>query len=175
MSQPLSINVQESLTELKALYKKTKPFLHPRLNLLIALKKHNNNPVSKRALMEQTGLCSYSVHKWRTLYLRNGIAGILSHNKKGYKPTILNDEQHNKLKSKLSDAQNGIRGYKELVQWVKEDLEVNISYITLYKYCTSKFGSKIKVARKYHAKKVVEEVETFKKTSVQSVKKQLKK
>ena len=32
------------------------------------MKKCSDKRVCKRELMEQTGLCSYSVHKWRTLY-----------------------------------------------------------------------------------------------------------
>ena len=138
----------------------------------MVVKKYGNKPVSKRELMEQTGLCSYSVHKWRTMYNIGGIENLLKHNKKGYKPSILTAEQHKKLEVKLNDPENGIRGYKELHDWILTECQAQISYNTLLKYCIKNFGSKVKVARKYHTKKDDEQVIIFKKTSPKHVKKQ---
>jgi transposase len=168
MSSALTIVVKESFSELKKLVKKTSPFLQPRLQFLITLKKYDGKSVSKRALMEATGLCSYSVHKWRTLYKASGIDGLLSHGKKGFKPKKITALQHEKLKEKLADPQNGIRGYKELQEWMIKEFKTTYSYITVYKYCTREFGTKIKMARKYHAKKDEKAVDTFKKTLVVS-------
>ena len=171
MSFALNIPVKESLQELRALLKSSIPFLQPRIKLLMAMKKFDNTSVSKRELMDETGLCSYSVHKWRTLYKRGGIDNLLTHNKKGYKPSKISSEQHKKLEEKLNDPENGIRGYKELQQWVASELKNPIAYNTLLKYCVKNFGSKVKVARKYHAKKEEQLVDTFKKTSLKPVKK----
>jgi hypothetical protein len=44
--------------------------------MLLAIKRQDNNPVSKRALMKETGLCSYSVHKWRNIYAEGGIDAL---------------------------------------------------------------------------------------------------
>lgn len=172
MSIALNIPVKESLQELRSFLKSSIPFLQPRVKLLLVMKKHGNNPISKRELMEQTGLCSYSVHKWRTLYKLGGISNLLSHNKKGFKPSKLSAEEHKKLEEKLNDPENGIRGYKELQEWVLNEFNNQISYNTLLKYCVKNFGSKVKVARKYHAKKDDERVDTFKKTLIKSAKKQ---
>jgi hypothetical protein len=65
----------------------------------------------------------------------------------------------------LKDPKNGIRGYSELLQWVKTELSKDIKYITLVKYAERHFATKIKVARKSHSKKDEEAVNTFKKTS----------
>lgn len=172
MSKALITIIKESTKELRTLLKSTIPFLQPRVKLLLAMKKYDNEPVSKRELMEQTGLCSYSVHKWRTMYNSGGIDNLLKHNKKGFKPSKLSAEQHKILEAKLRDPENGISGYKELQQWVLEEFKSQISYNTLLKYCIKNFGSKVKVARKYHAKKDDERVNTFKKTSLKSAKKQ---
>lgn len=172
MSNALVITVKESQSQLRLILKSTIPFLQPRIKLLLVLKKYDNTPVSKRELMVQTGLCSYSVHKWRTMYINAGIEGLLKHNKKGFKPSKLTADDHSKLKAKLHDPENGIRGYKELQQWVAKELNNPILYNTLLKYCVKNFGSKVKVARKYHAKKDNELVNTFKKTSRKPVKKQ---
>ena len=63
---------------------------------------------------------------------------------------------------KLNDPKNGIRGYSELLEWVKEELGKDMKYITLVKYTEFHFGSKIKVARKSHVKKDEEAVASFK-------------
>ena len=146
--------------------------MQSRIKFLIELKRHSGVEVSKRALMEATGLCSYSVHKWRTLYHTGGVALLLQHNKKGFKPRKITAEQHIELEKKLTNPENGLRGYKELQQWVKKEFKNDILYNTLLKYCVKHFGSKVKVARKYHAKKDDTKVETFKKTLVKSAKKQ---
>lgn len=172
MSLALNISVKESTQELRSLLKSSIPFLQPRIKLLLTMKKYGDKPVSKRELMEQTGLCSYSVHKWRTMYNTGGIDNLLTHNKKGFKKSKFTSEQHEKLEAKLKDPENGIRGYKELQEWVLEEFKNDVSYNTLLKYCIKNFGSKVKVARKYHAKKDDELVSTFKKTSIKPVKKQ---
>jgi transposase len=171
MANALITPVKESTKELKSILKTSIPFLQPRIKLLLVLKKHDNMPVSKRELMGQTGLCSYSVHKWRSMYMVGGMEGLLKHNKKGFKPSKLNAEQHNKLEAKLKDPENGIRGYKELQQWILKEFKSEISYNTLLKYCIKNFGSKVKVARKYHAKKDNEQVAAFKKTSLKHAQK----
>jgi transposase len=172
MSNALITPVKESLQELRLILKSSIPFLQPRIKLLLVLKKYDNKPVSKRELMEQTGLCSYSVHKWRTLYHTGGLASLLKHNKTGFKPSKITAAQHKKLAAKLNDPENGIRGYKELQQWILSEFKSQISYNTLLKYCIKNFGSKVKVARKYHAKKDNELVNTFKKTSLKYRKQQ---
>jgi hypothetical protein len=172
MSNSLFIPVKESVQELRMLLKKSMSFLQPRIQLLLTMKKNGDKPVSKRALMEQTGLCSYSVQKWRSLYAKGGIELLLSHNKTGFKSPIIDSKTKLKLEKKLNDSENGLRGYKELLEWVITEFKSEISYNTLYKYCRKNFGTKIKVARKYHAKKDEEAVTTFKKTSVKPVRKQ---
>ncbi len=172
MSIALQIPVKESMKELKVFLKSSIPFIQPRIQLLMVMKKQDNKPVSKRDLMEQTGLCSYSVHKWRTLYQTGGIENLLKHNKTGFKPSKITQAQHLKIEEKLSNPENGIRGYKELKEWVEKELGNPVLYNTLLKYCVKNFGSKVKVARKYHAKKSVEQVEAFKKTSLKSAQKQ---
>lgn len=172
MSNPLIIPIKESATELRTILKNSIPFLQPRIKLIMTMKKYGNQAISKRELMEATGLCSYSVHKWRTLYKEGGIDALLQHNKKGFKPTKLSAQEHQKLEAKLKNPENGIRGYKELQQWVATELNNQISYNTLLKYCIKHFGSKVKVARKYHAKKDKGLAEAFKKTSTKPAKKQ---
>jgi hypothetical protein len=172
MSNSLFIPIKESVHELNSLLKKSIPFLKPRIQFLLVMKKNGDKPISKRALMEQTGLCSYSVQKWRGLYAKGGVKILLKHNKTGFKSPIIDSKTKLKLEKKLNDSENGLRGYKELLEWVITEFKSEITYNTLYKFCRKNFGTKIKVARKYHAKKDEEAVSTFKKTSVKHAKKQ---
>ncbi len=81
---------------------------------------------------------------------------------------LVGKEEHQKMAMKLNDPKNGIRGYKELLEWVNKELSKDMKYITLVKYTERHFGSKIKVARKSHIKKDEEAVTTFKKTSLKN-------
>ena len=78
---------------------------------------------------------------------------------------------HKQIEKLLNNPKNGIRGYVELLEWVRKELSKDMKYITLLKYTQRHFGSKIKVARKSHVKKDDFLVETFKKTSVKNAKK----
>jgi len=121
------------------------------------------------------GVDPNSVQTWRTLYNTAGIEGIKKHNKKGFKPIVFTQEEHQTIENKLKDPTNGLRGYVELLRWVEHEFKKQINYNTLLKYSVKNFGSKIKVARKSHINKNDEAVATFKKTSVKSVKKPSKK
>ena len=79
-------------------------------------------------------------------------------------------EEREKIYKKLSDLKGGIRGYKELLFWVEEELGKTVKYNSLMVFCRNQFGTKIKVARKSHIKKDHKAVETFKKTLVISAK-----
>ena len=49
------------------------PMLHPRLKMLICIKKMDDLGISKRALMEEVGACSQSIHNWRTACISVGL------------------------------------------------------------------------------------------------------
>ena len=89
----------------------------------------------------------------------------MSHKKTGFKPSVITKEEHRIIEKKLNDPMNNIRGYKELQQWIEDELGKKIVYSTLMKYCVRKFGSAIKVGRKSHINKDVEAVDGFKKNS----------
>jgi len=99
-----------------------------------------------------------------------GINAIITHNRVGFKPSLINEKEHKQLEKLLSNPTNGLRGYKELLEWVEKEFSKKIKYTTLFEYVRRHFGTKIKVARKSHVKKDKLAVETFKKTSVKSSK-----
>jgi len=171
MAHPKKIHIKESQALLKSLQRKSGYLISNRIRVLIEIKKHEAKGISKRSLSAITGINHNSILKWQAMYLAGGINAILKHGRVGFKKSILNNKEHKAIEKKLHDPKNGIRGYVELLDWVKEELSVEIKYNTLVKYAMRHFGSKIKVARKSHVKKDEEAVQAFKKSSVNSVRK----
>ena len=124
--------------------------------------------ISKRDVSKLVGVDPNSVQNWRTLYVNKGIEGILNHNKTGFKPSVFTQEEHQKIKEKLHNPQNGLQGYVELKQWMESEFNREFQYQTIWNYCVVKFKSKVKVARKSHIKKDEEAADSFKKTSANS-------
>ena len=167
MSSALFIPVKETLVELRKQLKKATPMLQPRIKMLILMKEAGEEGISKRSLMEQIGACSQSIHGWRTTYKQGGIGALLFNGKLGMvgKPSVFSKQEHARLEKKLRDPKNGLAGYVELQQWVKEELNKDVKYNTLLKYAARHFGASVKAARKSHVDKDEQAVETFKKNS----------
>jgi transposase len=168
MSLSLIISVKESTQELRALLKSSTPMLHPRIKMLMVLKKNEGTGISKRALMEELGVCSQSIQNWRTAYRIDGLKKLLSNGRKGNsgKPSVITAEEKLLIEKKLKDPKNGLAGYIELQQWIEKEFKKEVKYNTILKYAIRNFGSKVKVARKSHVKKDDAAVTTFKKTSL---------
>jgi transposase len=163
--------ITESEKEIKILLKKSTPFIAQRLRLLLILKQHEVTGISKREASIIAGVCSGSVQKWRSLYIRHGIDGLLKHNKIGFKPSVFTSEERLKIEEKLNNPENGLHGYVELKEWIRKELGKEVLYRTLVNYCVTNFHSSVKVARKSHINKDENKVEDFKKTLVKSAKK----
>ena len=171
MSHSKTLTIKESVKVLLHPRKSSSDTVNKRLQMLIAIKRNKGGSLSKRVLGQLIGVDPNSITAWKKLYEQEGISGIMSDGRIGFKPSVISAEEHKKIEKKLKDPKNGIRGYTELLDWVKQELSKDIKYITLLKYSERHFGSKIKVARKSHVKKDNLAVEAFKKTSVKNAKK----
>lgn len=171
MSLPFKITVKESIKELRNLQRKHGELIGKRLLMLIEIKNHEKTGISKRDLSKITGINHNSIVKWRNQYNKEGISSLLIHGRiGGFKKSVFSESEHKQLEEKVSNPTNGLRGYKELLEWVNNEFSKEIKYITLLKYTERHFGTKIKVARKSHVKKDQELVDSFKKTSYKSAK-----
>ncbi len=119
------------------------------------LKQNEKDGISKREAAKLAGVDPNSVQNWRTLYIKTGIEGLMKHQKTGFKPSVFNAIDHQKLETKLNDPQNGLQGYVELKDWIEKESGKIFNYNTLLYYCIRNFKSK---------------VDTFKKTSDESAK-----
>jgi len=171
MAHAKVIIIPETEKDIKSLIKKSTPFLAQRLRVLLILKQHETTGISKREVSLLAGVCSGSVQKWRTFYVRDGIAGLLKHNKIGYKPSVFTSAERVKIQEKLNNPENGLHGYVELKEWIRQELGKDVLYRTVVNYCVTNFHSSVKVARKSHINKDVDKVDDFKKTLDKSAKK----
>ena len=171
MANAKVIIINETEKEIKSLLKKSTPFIAQRLRLLLILKQHEATGISKREVSILAGVCSGSAQKWRTLYIREGIVGLMKHNKIGFKPSVFTSEDRVRIEEKLNNPENGLQGYVELKEWIKKELGKDVLYRTVVNYCVTNFHSSVKVARKSHINKDVNKVEDFKKTLDKSAKK----
>lgn len=175
MSYSIIFPIKETIKEIKHLHRAATPIISKRLTVLLAFKRHELEGISKRLLAAETGFDANSIQSWRTLYIKGGMVALMTHNNIGYKPNQINSEQELELKTILNDPENGFVGYIELQSWFNKKYKMDVDYYTFRSFIIRKFKSKIKVARKYHAKKNQEAVDTFKKTSIRLAKKSLKK
>jgi len=171
MALPKIIVIKETESEIRHRLKTSTPFIAQRLRVLLILKQHESTGLSKREAATLAGVCPDSVHKWRTIYVREGIEGLVKHNKIGYKPSVFTSEEHARLGEKLNNPDNGLRGYVELKEWIRKEFGKDILYRTVVSYCVTNFHSSVKTARKSHINKDVDKVEGFKKTSDKFAKK----
>jgi transposase len=172
MALAKQVIIKEDLNTLKILAKNGNELIKKRMRLLIELKKGKSGAQSKLALAAKLGVNHNSIVKWRNLYISGGIEALLQDGRKGgYKPSVVNKQEHEKLEILLNNKHNQIVGYTELLNWVNKELKKEMKYITLVKYVERHFGTKIKVARKSNIKKDMEAVDAFKKTSLKNAKK----
>jgi len=171
MAHAKVIKITETEKEIKSLIKKSTPFIAQRLRLLLILKQHEATGISKREVSILADVCPGSAQKWRTIYIKEGIAGLMKHNKIGFKPSVFTSTDRVKIEEKLNNPENGLQGYVELKEWIRKELGKDVLYRTLVNYCVTNFKSSVKVARKSHINKDVDKVEDFKKTLDKSAKK----
>lgn len=168
MANALIVIVKESMDELKAALKKT-PLHHcPRIKMLIEIKK-SDIALSKTALALLVGANHNSIQTWRSKYVENGLSGLLSDGRIGFKPAMLSPSVHKKIALKLQSSAPTFTSYKQLHQWVNSLSKKEVKYNSLRHYVKRHFGATLKVPRKSHIKKDRNAVIAFKKTSTNNV------
>lgn len=166
MALAKQIIVKETEQELKALLRKQPLHLKNKIQMLLVLKK-SEVALSKEALAKILHINHNTAQKWRTKYCNEGIDGLLSDGRIGFKPSIISEELHKAIEERLHSPKNAFTSYVDLIEWITENyIPEGINYQTINSYVKRNFGAKIKVARKSHIKKDEAAVDSFKKTSV---------
>ena len=136
-----------------------------RVQMLLILKKTQKS-LSKIELASILKVNHNTAQKWRKSYCENGIDGLLSDGRVGFKPSKINKEIHQAIEKRLTSPMDAFTSYIDLINWIIENyIPEGINYHTVNKYVKRHFGAKLKVSRKSHIKKDQNAVEAFKKTS----------
>ena len=171
MSSAKVFVIKESEKQIKSMMKVSIPLIAKRLHCLLVFKGNQITGISKRDVADELGVNHNSIQTWRSLYIRGGIQALTSHNKAGFKPSVITKEQEKVLKEQLHKPDNGMVGFTELLAWFNSRFGTDINYKTFHGFVVRKYNAKIKTARKSHIKKDTNKVEAFKKTSRKSVNK----
>ena len=157
------IIVTESELELKKLMRQQPIHKKNRVQMLLILKK-NERSLSKIELAAILKVNHNTAQKWRKSYFENGIDGLLSDGRVGFKPSKINSEIHQAIEKRLTSPKDAFTSYVDLINWIAENyLPEGINYHTVIKYVKRHFGAKFKVSRKSHFKKDQNAVEFLKK------------
>lgn len=170
MADPKRFEIKEDMVTLRReLRRANTETMRRRVRVLILYKAHEQVGISKHAVAKTLGVDAGSAMKWRNAYIQGGLAGLLSHNWKGNRPSVIKPDQREVLRLKLREPGNGLRGFTELLAWFNEQFNEEVNYSTMNKFVKRNYGAQCKVARKSHVKKDPEAITAFKKTSSNSV------
>lgn len=155
--------IKESFLELENALRITDSYrLKLRIQSLILTKEKRFK--ERRQLAKFLGVSKSTLQIWTDKYEKSGLDGLLTISSGGDRKTIIPKSVHLKLKEKLEDSENPLRGYWDAVAWLKEHHHIEIKYHTLRAYLKRHFQSKLKTPRKSHYKKDEQAIEAFKKT-----------
>lgn len=152
--------IKETLSELRGLQKRY-PSKFKLLQMLVILKQQGS--LSKYAVAEQLGSSQSSVGKWRTVYIEQGVEGLLVENRRGTKAGKITADAEKSLRARLQNPKEGFRSFIEVQQWLAAEFGIEMKYHAVNKYVKRKFGARLKVSRKSHVLKSPADEAVFKK------------
>jgi transposase len=165
MASALPFQVKESIASLKQRYKTVASHHKQKVQMLLIVKQ-SEVALTKNELATLVGVNHNSIQSWRKKYLTFGIDDLLTDGRGGYKPSLLNDKQKEKVLVRISSPTDAFSSFKELQTWVNTTFKTEVKYNSLRLFVKRNFGAKMKIARKSHILKDENKVNTFKKTSV---------
>ena len=152
MAKQINIEVKESLEHLR--YLKSKQKTEARINkiksLILII---NKEVIYTKDIAKRINYSRQTVSTWIKLYRQGGIDKLLSGNYAKRLERKLSKEVEEAITKKLTDTRTTITSYVELLDWVQNEFDSEITYSTLYYHCRKHQNSTLKVARKSHHKK----------------------
>ena len=160
MGKKKEIIVKETIAELKKIQKGLSEQKRQRVQMLLLLK--HDGTLTKNYMGTALCVSSNSIQIWRKCYEQNGIDGLLSDKRGGYKPAQISTAIHKKIEKRLNSPTEGFKSYKEAQDWINS-FGLDMKYQAVNKYLKRKFSVKLKVARKSHIHKDPADEAVFKK------------
>ena len=141
----------ESETELKAqMRSETHPKKKQRLQALYLLRSEQAR--NRVAVARLLGVDRNTIGEWLAAYARGGLPELLTiHTPPGARPT-LDREQMSRLAQALAQPE-GFSSYKEIQQWIADELHVQMPYKSVHRVVRYQLGAKLKQPRPVHVQK----------------------
>lgn len=164
MGKRAEIAITESLSELKYKYKKCKDY-RKRLRIKSLILTKEKKYKSREELSDFLGVSPKTLYSWTMVYKEFGIEKMLVISNGGKRREVVPSHIHKDLEAKLNNSTDPLLSYKEAVEWVKKEFNIELKYNTLRMYLIRNFRSKLKSPRKSHYKKDDQATKAFKKTA----------
>ncbi len=134
MAKTLDIEIKEDITELLSLLHKQHTILkRSRIKALVLIKQGKvtySKDLSKKLKYDRR-----TIYNWLKLYEKKGIEGLISVKSGGNNTPLILDKTKRAIIDKLNDPDTSPINYVDLLKWVQENHQENISYGALYKFC----------------------------------------
>jgi len=164
MPKKKTFKLKESVSELKKLRCSISNH-RLKTRLLFLIKNESSEYKTQEELSEYLGVSVWSLRRWTNTYIDFGLEELLKISSGGKRRKVIDEDLHKLIENKLNDSKNPLLGYKDSVNWIKEQTGLELKYNTVRTYMKTNFNSKLKTPRKSHYKSDPEAVEVFKKPS----------
>ena len=163
MARSLKLEIKESAEFLEKQLKQSRTAAQrERILLLWWLK--SGQVKQHQELAHRLGRDPSTITRWLQKYRRGGLSELLEvKTAPGQKPRLTKEALAG-LKERLESGV-GFKSYTEIVQWLKSEYQLEITYATVYSWVHYRLKAKLKVPRPCSAQQDMEAVERFKKTS----------
>jgi transposase len=163
MARLLKITIEESAEFLEKQLKNTRTASQKeRIQVLWWLK--TGQVQEHQELAHRLGRDKSTISRWLQKYRRGGLSELLLVKKAPGRVQHLTIEALAGLKERLATGAP-FKSYGEIVEWLKTEYNLELTYATVYAWVHYRLQAKLKVPRPQSALQDVEAVELFKKTS----------
>ena len=162
MARPFNLEVQESAEYLSKSLKNTRrAFEKERLQMLWWIK--TEQVTQHQELSQRLGRDGSTVTKLLQRDWRGGLSKLLEVKTAPGETPVIQGEMLNELVSKLKSPE-GFSSYGQIVEWIKQEWNVQVKYKTVHSLVRYKLGAKLKVPRPISSSQDEQAVSLFKKT-----------
>jgi transposase len=165
MARQLILVIAESAEILEQQLKNSRTASHKeRLQMLWWLK--TGQVTQHQTLAERLGRDRSTVTRWLQKYRQGGLSELLALKSAPGKSPHLSSEALARLQERLRQPP-GFKSYGEIVEWLNQTYQLNLTYPTVYNWVRYRLKAKLKVPRPQSAHQEPNADRRFKKTSLQ--------
>jgi transposase len=163
MARPFVLDIAESVDYLEKTLKQAKSGAQKEKLLMLWWVK--TEQVSQRQeLHQRLGRSAATLTRWLATYRNGGLSALLEEKTPPGAVPKIQGEVLEKLKERLT-SEEGFSSYGAIVEWLKQECDLELKYDTVNRFVREKLKAKLKVPRPQSLKQSPGAIEQFKKTS----------